>query len=78
MLVLSPPENWGAEKTPAAPPGTVGAAAGYGQPGAGTVWSRPAGTIQEGLERGTPGGTLRQGGRAERGYDKIISRLELR
>ena len=36
----------------------MGAAAGNGQTGVGTVRSRPAGAIQEGLERGTVGAAI--------------------
>ena len=42
----------------AAPPGAVGAAAGPGQPGQGTVRPRSLGAVQIQLERGTAGGTV--------------------
>ncbi len=48
----------GAAKAPAVSPGVMGAAAGNGQTCVGTVRSRPAGAIQEGLERGTIGAAI--------------------
>ena len=49
---------WCCPKAPAVSPGVMGAAAGNGQTCVGTVRSRPAGAIQEGLERGTIGAAI--------------------
>lgn len=50
-LVLPVAGHWGAAKAPAVSPGVMGAAAGNGQTCVGTVRSRPAGTVQKGLDR---------------------------